>query len=346
MFETPVVLLIFNRPHTTARVLDAIRGAQPRRLFVVADGPRNAAEAALCDATRAVLARVDWPCQVVTNFAGQNLGCGRRVSSGLDWVFDQVTEAVILEDDCVPEPMFFRYCAELLARYRAQDQVMMVCGHNPLAQEQPGRLSYHFSQYGSHWGWATWRRSWRLYDFAMTAWHEPDVRLRLQRAVGDAGYLAYQLDLWAAVSCGRIDTWDCQWTFMQLLHGGLAAVPSVNLISNIGFSAEGTHTRHGLALAAQSVCRPLSFPLDHPPAVAAHEWYDRQLMNWRLGRPEAATVLARVDEQLAAGRHAHALLLLMAMERAGLAQSADQRGRGEAMKAQALRALGRTTGRA
>jgi hypothetical protein len=130
--RTPVALLIFNRPDTTERVFKAIAQAQPLKLLVVADGPRDGrpGEATLCEQTRAVITQVDWPCQVITNFADNNMGCKLRVASGIDWIFEQVEEAIILEDDCLPDPSFFRFCDEMLERYRDNERVGMVSGGN------------------------------------------------------------------------------------------------------------------------------------------------------------------------------------------------------------------------
>src|SRR4051794_37703129 len=130
--NTPVVFLIFNRPEQTRRVFNEIRKAQPSRLLVVADGPRadRFGEATLCDRTRAVIQHIDWPCEVTTRFSSVNLGCKLSVSSGLDWAFEQVAEAIILEDDCLPDPSFFPFCEELLERYRDNPQISQICGSN------------------------------------------------------------------------------------------------------------------------------------------------------------------------------------------------------------------------
>ncbi len=166
------VFLIFNRPAETFRVFDAIREARPEKLLIVADGPRptRPGEAALCNETREVLDRVDWSCQVLSNFAETNMGCGRRVASGLDWAFEQVEEAIILEDDCLPDSSFFPYCGELLERYRADERIMMISGNNFQNGASRTADSYYFSQLPHCWGWATWRRAWRHYDFVMQDW--------------------------------------------------------------------------------------------------------------------------------------------------------------------------------
>ena len=152
--RTPVALIIFNRPDCTAAVLDAIARARPPRLFVIADGPRpdRPGEAALCEQTRALLQRVDWDCEVRTSFSDENLGCKRRPETGIDWVLDEVEEAIILEDDCLPSPDFFPFCEELLDRYREDERVMMISGFNFFGETRSARQSYQFSYLGSTWG--------------------------------------------------------------------------------------------------------------------------------------------------------------------------------------------------
>ncbi len=169
---TPVALVVFNRPDVTRLVVEAVRQAKPPILLVVADGPRRPDEVARCDEVRAiVLDAVDWECDVRTNFADANLGCRRRVSSGLDWVFDEVPEAIVLEDDCLPVPSFFTYCDALLDRYRDDERVMHIGG---MQLSPTGRCSasYRFSRFTHVWGWATWRRAWQHYDVAMGGWPE------------------------------------------------------------------------------------------------------------------------------------------------------------------------------
>ena len=130
--KTPVAFLIFNRPDTTAKVFEAIRQAKPPKLLVVADGPRsdNPSEAEKCQAAREIIEQVDWECEVLTNYSDVNLGCKTRVSSGLDWVFDNVEEAIILEDDCLPHPSFFPFCEKLLDNYRDDKRIMDIRRNN------------------------------------------------------------------------------------------------------------------------------------------------------------------------------------------------------------------------
>jgi FAD/FMN-containing dehydrogenase len=242
--ETPVILLIFRRPDLTAQVFAAIRQAQPKRLLVVADGPRNPAEAELCQQARAVTEQIDWDCQVSRDYVDVNLGSRKRVSSGLDWAFEQVSEAIILEDDCLPHPSFFSYCQTLLAHYRENPNIYCISGNNFQKGQWHGEGSYYFSNYPLIWGWATWRRAWQCYDHQLATWPALDQGQYL------AGILDSDLEVqyWQAIFdqlCyqNHPDAWDYAWTLTCWRDRGLSIVPNVNLVSNIGFRDDATHTR-------------------------------------------------------------------------------------------------------
>lgn len=243
--KTPVTFIIFNRPDTTEKVFAEIRRARPQTLLVIADGPRadRPGEAKKCAATRAVIDRVDWPCEVLTNFSDVNLGCKERISSGLNWVFAKVEESIILEDDCLPHPSFFRFCEALLERYRHDERVMMVAGTNYLLDEMKNDESYFFSRYYPIWGWASWRRAWSTYDIVMKDWERIKTEGHLYSFYSQGFMRKYIASMFDAVYHNRIDTWDIQWFYSCLFNNGVCAVPRVNLISNIGLV--GTHARGG-----------------------------------------------------------------------------------------------------
>lgn len=270
MVSTPVAFFIFNRPDVTAEVFGAIARARPRRLLVVADGPRTAEEAERCARTRAVVERVDWDCEVLTNFSDENLGCRRRVASGLDWVFAEAEEAIILEDDCLPAPDFFPFCAELLERYREDERVMHVSGDNFQGGRSRTPASYYFSRYFHIWGWATWRRAWRHYDVGMRTWPESRDLIRgLFEREEEADFWASIFD---RVHAGQIDTWDYQWVYACWSQSGLAVTPDVNLVSNLGFGPDATHTREENGMARLPV-ESLG-PVRHPELVIRHRAAD------------------------------------------------------------------------
>jgi hypothetical protein len=270
-------LLIFNRPEHTARVFEEVRRARPPKLLVIADGPRSVhpEEAQRCRAARDVIAGVDWPCEVLTNYSEVNLGCKRRVASGLDWVFSQVEEAIILEDDCLPHPTFFRYCQELLERYRDDERVFHISGSHFRTHGEKNSFSYYFSRHSEIWGWASWRRAWRYYDVDMKLWPAIRDENRLESFLGDSGFAARLTREIDAVYDGHVDTWDCQWVLACWIHHGLTIRPQVNLVSNIGFGAQATHTRDVDNPTANLAAEPMTFPMRHPPFMMRDAFEDR-----------------------------------------------------------------------
>ena len=297
--NTPVAFLIFNRPDTTERVFAQIARARPPKLLVVADGPRlnRAGEAERCAQTRAIIDRVDWDCEVLTNFAEQNMGCKMRVATGIDWVFEQVEEAIILEDDCLPEPSFFRFCEEMLTRYRHNDRVGMVSGGNLQSGHQRGAGSYYFSRYTHIWGWASWRRAWQHYDREITLWpafRDAGYVEKLFRTPGECEYWRNSFNL---VHEGKLDTWDCSWTFAALTHGLLQVAPNVNLISNIGFGPGATHT-HVVGIHANMPTAPMQFPLRHPLFVLQDQEADQYIADEQLAPSFVKRQVRRIRKHL------------------------------------------------
>jgi len=272
-FDTPVVIIIFNRPDQASNLMAILRDIRPRQLFVVADGPRagHEGEEARCDAARrAVLDAVTWPAKVHTTFSDINLGCRRRVSSGLDWVFSQVTEAIILEDDVQPHPTFFPFCSQLLRRYRRNAAVGAISGNSFQPEGFNCGASYYFSVYPHCWGWATWRRAWKFYDHDLVDWPEARKKKRLVEWFGHQGEADYWKKTLNQVASGALDSWAMIWTFSQLRGGMLTALPSRNLVSNHGFVADATHTVNQGSPLARLPVYEMGFPLAHPPEVRRH----------------------------------------------------------------------------
>ena len=241
MLETPILLIIFNRPHTTRRVLEVIRQVQPRQLFVAADGPRSDQpdDEEKCESTRAVVDEmVDWPCDVHKNYAEVNMGCGPRPATAITWFFENVERGIILEDDCVPHPTFFRFCEELLEYYKDNERVMHISGDNFQYGHKRGNASYYFSAFTHTWGWATWRRAWKHFDFSLTS-------VEAQKHI-----------------------WDFQWMKTVKRNGGVAVLPKVNLVSNIGFDADATHSSTRSRYADIPTVS-IEFPLMHPTRIEA-----------------------------------------------------------------------------
>lgn len=252
-FCVPVAFIIFNRPELTERVFQEIRRLKPQMLLVVADGPRSGkqGEAERCAATRTVIDQVDWPCTVLKNYSDANLGCRGRVSSGLDWVFEQVEEAIVLEDDCLPSPDFFSFCERMLERYRHDQRVMHIGGTNFQAGRKRGDGDYYFSRLTHIWGWATWRRAWRYYDVDLKRFPAFRKMAQIANTVPDQKMQDYWMKHFELIHRNEFDTWDFQWTFAVWHQNGLSVIPNENLISNLGFGSGATHTHDAYNIFAE-----------------------------------------------------------------------------------------------
>lgn len=284
--KTPVAFLIFNRPDTTQRVFEAIRQAKPPKLLVVADGPRGdrPEEVEKCAAAREIIETVDWDCEILKNYSDINLGCKNRVSSGLDWVFEQVESAIILEDDCLPDPSFFPFCEELLNKYRDDKRVMMISGNNFQLGKNRTENSYYFSQYCHIWGWATWRRAWEYYDVDINLW--PEIR--------DGNWLSdifannflvvqYRKRILQKMYEQLVDTWDYQWSFACWTQSGLSIMPNKNLVSNIGFRSDASRTKNIKSPFAGMENLAMNFPLKHPRFLIQDRQADRRTEKYVFG---------------------------------------------------------------
>jgi hypothetical protein len=273
----PVVFCVFNRPTPTRTVFAAIARAHPARLLIVADGPRKDRpdEEDLCRQVREIAQQVDWPCEVLTNFSATNLGCRERIISGLNWAFSLVEEAIILEDDCLPDPSFFPFCQEMLERYRGDSRIAMISGDNFTGVPLPTGYSYFFSRMTHVWGWATWRSAWSRYDRHLRQWPEIKRANLLSEIFDDPRLVEY----WTARFDEMHDdtgpkTWDYQWAYTNLIHNALCVTPAVNMVTNIGFGADATHTSGAdekMTLAARS----MEWPLRHPPGFVPMRSMDR-----------------------------------------------------------------------
>jgi hypothetical protein len=303
ILQTPVALFVFKRPDTTRLVFDAISRARPAKLLLIADGPRpdREGETEACRQVREIITAVDWPCEVFTNFADANLGCGERMVSGLNWVFSLVEEAILLEDDCLPDPSFFPFCQELLERFRGDARIAYICGCNLVERYGSIADSYYFSRIGGIWGWATWRSEWQRYDRHLSDWPELRKQRKLAEIFDDQKVVEFWTHIFDVMHEGKgPDTWDYQWLYTGLRNNSLTIVPKTNLIANIGFGEGATHT----TVVDDRVVVPVSsmdFPLKHPSDLVPLRSLDRRRVRDML----PPSILNRIFQKL---RHAAGLL--------------------------------------
>lgn len=263
--KEPIIFIIFNRPDYTQKVLESIKHYMPEKLYVIADGPRVHIDSDIekCIETRKMIDLIDWPCEIHKIYSEYNMGCGHRISSGITEVFTHEERAIILEDDCIPDPSFYHFCEQLLSKYQNDPSIGMISGNNFIAEHCSYPESYHFSKYTNIWGWATWRRSWAQYDFKMSQW--PELKRKkwlttLFKNSTDTRSLTKKFD---SSLTGR--TWDYQLLYTSLLHHWHNIIPKYNLVENIGFGAVSTHTNTGTSKL--NPVHPIPPDLAHPKST-------------------------------------------------------------------------------
>jgi hypothetical protein len=286
---TSVLLIIFNRPATTQRVFEAIRYARPTKLYIAADAPRPGitTDEEKCRLTRTVTEQIDWPCAVKRLYQEQNLGCSLGPRAAFDWFFSQEVEGIILEDDCVPHPDFFVFASAMLERYRNDQRILSISGSNLSYQLKNGD-SYTYSRFMNMWGWATWADRAQTIDYSLKSWRTVDRPLLLlykvmRQRLFDADinwykYWRHKFDL--TVNKDVITWWDWQWIYNQLTERKLSIVPAVNLVSNIGFDTDATHTHEANNPAANIPLQPMLLPLKHPAQMKPDFVYEEQCVKW------------------------------------------------------------------
>lgn len=249
IFSTPILLIVFNRPVPTQIVLEHIKTMRPTKLFIAADGPRNdmPTDSARCAKVREIVSIIDWECDVHTLFRDKNLGCGLGPSLAISWFFENVEEGIILEDDCLPSQSFFKFCETLLEYYRNVPQIMHISGDNFQYGRKRGKGSYYFSHYTHNWGWATWRRAWKYFDFNLIP---EEIRSHV---------------------------WDQQWELSVEKNNGVAILPNKNLVKNIGFGKDATHTTT-MGKYSYLDAEDIKFPLSHPKRISVHKTADEYTM--------------------------------------------------------------------
>lgn len=273
--KTPVALVIFNRPQCVSKSFEAIRSAKPRDLFIIADGPRedHPNDVRLCRECREIVEDIDWDCRIHRNYSNINLGCGKRPATGFSWLFEEVDSAIILEDDCIPSMSFFRFCQELLEKYHDDERIDSIAGCNFGLQSYNG-ADYYFSRAFNSWGWASWSRVWKKYDYEIKNWPE----IRKTSALRDAYMIPAFVRHWES-SFDKIynkeisSAWDFQFDFLSIAHGGVHIYPQKNLISYIGFNENATHVSSVDEMSRlykfTRKAYEMDFPLQHPLTVAS-----------------------------------------------------------------------------
>lgn len=275
-FDVPVLFCTFNRLECTKQVFERIREVKPAKLYLVSDGSREnvVGEAEKVCAVRKYLEdHIDWECQVYKNFADKNMGCGKRMSSGISWAFEHEEKLIIIEDDCLIDLSFFRYCKELLELYKDNEKIMLIGGSNSVGEIE-GESSYFFSPYVENWGWATWKRTWEQYDYDISDWEGREIPESMKAVMNEKAIEHYS-HLFDLVYEHKLDTWDYQLQYLVFQKGALTTVPRKCLVKNIGFGTDATHTKT-VPVKLYSEDNEMSFPMQIPSCIKSNDDYNKR----------------------------------------------------------------------
>ena len=277
MFQTPILFLIFNRPDTTKRVFESISSIKPAKLYIAADGARKdkLGEDLLCEDTKSIIDLIDWECEVKTLFRTENLGCKIAVSSAIDWFFENEEQGIILEDDCLPNESFYNYCETLLNYYVSDERIMHISGNNFQDGIVRGIGTYYFSNYNHIWGWATWKRAWKAYNVDLSFLTETEIETLIEKQFDTKKERLFWNNIFKKVINKTIGTWDYQWTYAVWKNNGLSILPNKNMIANIGFNNNGTHTS-GVDILGLSNMKTFSISkIIHPTEIEINKKADK-----------------------------------------------------------------------
>ena len=265
--KSPVLIIVFNRPDFVENLIKILRAVKPRTIYIAADGPRDGVLKDLdkCLKVKNEIDKIDWECNIQKKYSETNLGCGVNPSEAISWALEDSEEVIILEDDCMPIIDFFKYSDELLELYRNDDRMMMISGNNHTFGNFQFNHSYEFSHHTQTYGWATWKRAWIKYDLNMTIWPEMGSLEWLEEKTGSKKSAKFWLRIFEMCYQKELQTaWDYQWTFCCWINNGLNIIPRVNLVTNVGFSSDGTHEIDPDHLISNVPVSPIDFPLTHP----------------------------------------------------------------------------------
>ncbi len=275
--KVPVLLIIYNRPQYTKKILKSINKYGPSILYIAADGWKDKEDRYKCLSARNQTNHFKWGCPIETVFRKKNLGCGKAVSKAITWFFKNNTKGIILEDDCLPNEDFYYYCDQMLNRYEYNGKIMHISGVNYLPNKLKKRNGYYFSKMTHVWGWATWRRAWRKYDYKMTRWGTSITKNTFSNNYDVLHERNYWSSIFDIVKKRKIDTWDYQWLYSCWVNEGLSINPGVNLVKNIGIEKDGTHTKNKIN-GIENKLEKFSYPLKNPSVVARDINRDRYVI--------------------------------------------------------------------
>lgn len=274
-FTTPILVIIFNRPNLVQGLFNELKKQKPKQLFVFCDGARKdkLGEIELLQQSKSIFeTQIDWNCDLKTNYLEENKGAGRAISSAIKWFFENVEQGIIFEEDCFPHQDFFPYCEELLEKYKDDEKVMFIGGNN-FQRRKVTQYSYYFSAYPHIWGWSTWKKTIEGYSFDIDDISKNEMKQIFKRYFDSWHEKEYWYDRFKLVKNNRINSWDYQLMFNIWRKNGVAIIPVVNLVKNVGFSKDALHCKNYNDKNARLTLNNI-LPIMHPPKIEINKKAD------------------------------------------------------------------------
>ena len=298
-FNIPILFLIFNRLDTTKQVFEMIRRAAPQKLYIASDGHRDNCEnekEKVRNVREYVLKSIDWNCEIKTLFREKNLGCGIAPYQAITWFFENEEMGIILEDDCLPSISFFSYCKELLEYYKDNLRIYHIAGNNPLIYTKIP-YSYYFARIQHCWGWASWRRAWNHYCFEIKNFNNFIEENKINKIFTRAVDRYYWMDIFKYIEKPRNDIWDYQWTYAIINNNGICINPAKNLVTNIGFGENATHTTNKDSIQNNQQRFEIE-ALKHPKKVKINKKYIIEINQYHFGIKSSFNIKSKIKELL------------------------------------------------
>ncbi|RIK51535.1 hemolytic protein HlpA-like protein [Candidatus Microgenomates bacterium] len=276
--QTPVVLFIYKRASNLKAFCKILKNLDIKNIYIVSDGAKSIEYRVRVEKTRRELeSLINWSCNVQKNYSDINLGLKERFRTGINWVFEHTDRAIFIEDDCIPDPSFFTYCDELLEKYKDDKRIISITGNNFQPRKNQVKDSYYFSRYPHVWGWATWKRVWDQYDSDIVDWPKLRSSGWLDKLFPDRFFTRkFWTYIFDRLHSEKINTWDYQLTYLSLKNSGFNIVPSVNLVSNVGYGDDATNIKQKNKTIAVPA-KKITFPLKHPKNVVYNDRADKYI---------------------------------------------------------------------
>jgi hypothetical protein len=289
MFNTPILIILFNRPESSRVLLKSLKAVRPSRLFIAIDGPRtgNKMDEELVGEVQTIFEQIEWECEVKRLNQENNLGCSKGPINAINWFFSNVESGIILEDDCIPSPDFFPFCESLLEFYKNDEKILNICGSN-MGFNNSNSYGYFYSRFMNMSGWATWRRCAINIDYKLTSWKGKRNPLWQSYKIFRQGYFDMDLNWYKywkekfdkTITEDNISWWDWQWIYYQLTTKKYSIIPNQNLVTNIGFNEMATHTKDPNNPLANIPVGEMKFPLNHPSSKKPNFYYEEYAVKW------------------------------------------------------------------